>query len=249
MRKKNNLPAFNLIFPKEIVQLMEDFFQTSFKDDIEAMKQGEKHPAHELNDRIRPLTNIDDQCPPVGIDLPVLIKPEIAEPKPTVVLLGQDPLRKCKDVDKNKVFSHAFVGTPYRVHHTQGLPPTTTLYPKLINSLLEEHYSVYLTDVRKYYPSPQKVSKQQMQDDMDLLVHELCSLKTPLILILSGREAKDLYKNNINELKGIVDCKHVVCLPHLSSYGSSSKWKKLVNETTHDAKIDYVIKQIKALNL
>ena len=152
---------FDLFFPEEIIRLMEDFFETSFEADIEALKQGEKHPAHAMNDRMRQLTKTDEERKPVGIDLPVLIKPERSEAKATVVLLGQDPLRNCKVIDLNRVLDSAFIGTPYSVHHLDGLPTNTRVYPKLIHSLQEKGFNVYLTDVKKYYPSPSKASEQQ----------------------------------------------------------------------------------------
>ena len=161
MNKKPNEKQFVLIFPEEIMRLMDDFFETKFKADIEALKQSEKHPAHAINDRIRQLTKTNEQREPIGIDLPVLIKPEQSEAKATVVLLGQDPLRKSKDIDEAKVFDNAFIGTPYRVHHLNGLPTNTRVYPKLIQSLQEKSYNVYLTDVRKYYPSPAKESNKK----------------------------------------------------------------------------------------
>lgn len=239
MAKEKKQKNFDLFFPKEIVRLTEEFFDTSFEADVEALKQGEKHPAHPMNDRMKQLTNTEEQCEPVGIDIPVLIKPEQAEPKAIVVLLGQDPLRRCKDVEKDKVLDYAFVGTPYRMHHTEGLPPTTTVYPKLIRCLLEHGLSVYLTDVRKYYPHTNKVSNAQKPDDDDLLVSELKCLGGPLILVLSGNEAQDFF-DRINEekLRDVVTIDHVIRIQHLSSRGA-----------THEAKIEEVMKQIIAIKL
>ena len=177
MEKKTNQIQFELIFPEEIMRLMEDFFETSFEADVDALKRREKHPAHAMNGRISKLTKTAGNCEPIGIDLPVLIKPEQSEAKATVVLLGQDPLRKSKDIDEAKVFDNAFIGTPYRVHHLNGLPTNTRVYPKLIQRLLEKGYDVYLTDVRKYYPSPAKESEKQQAGNADLLIKELGCLK------------------------------------------------------------------------
>ena len=137
MSENDKEKDFSLSFPKDIVQLMDEFFNTSFADDIDGLLQGVKHPAHLLNERMKQLTSADERNSPVGIDIPVLIKTEQAEPKATVVLLGQDPLRQCKDIDKCRCTSHAFIGTPYRIHHTDGLPAATRVYPKLITKLLE----------------------------------------------------------------------------------------------------------------
>ena len=226
MNNKNNQQKFDLVFQKQIIQLMEQFFDTSFKKDIDGLIQGVKHPTHLMNNRIKQLISPNKQCLPVGIDIPVLI-PSKTEPKATVVLLGQDPLRS-----KAKVPDYAFIGTPYSIHHTAGLPSATRVYPKLIDCLLADGYNVYLTDVKKYYPSSKKIT----QEDMDLLVEELNCLEGKRILILSGRWAKD----NKNLLSGVRD----IPLPHLSGFGASSEWKKLAGAATHDAKIEYVMEQI-----
>ena len=247
MNKKPNEKQFVLIFPEEIMRLMDDFFETKFKADIEALKQSEKHPAHAMNDRIRQLTKTDEQRKPVGIDLPVLIKPEQSEAKATVVLLGQDPLRKSKDIDEAKVFDNAFIGTPYRVHHLNGLPTNTRVYPKLIQRLLEKGYDVYLTDVRKYYPSPAKESEKQQAGNADLLIKELGCLKGHFILVLSGQQSQhfyNLYKDKLDAVKS----DYVICLPHLSGVGGMKKWKELAGCATHEAKIKYVMEKITSID-
>lgn len=239
MNDNNKEKDFKLCFPERIMQLMDVFFNTSFAEDIDGLQQGVKHPAHKLNERMKLLTNADEQCSPVGIDIPVLIKTEQAETKATVVLLGQDPLRKCKDIDKARVFDYAFIGTPYRIHHTEGLPSPTTVYPKLIKDLLDQGYNVYLTDVRKYYPSPSnKAAKEQEPYNMNLLVHELHCLKGTLILILSGVQAKNFYKDNEKRLEDVVSKDHVIPVEHLSSRGLS-----------HIAKINRVKNKLNAVRL
>jgi hypothetical protein len=236
MNNKNSQQKFVLVFQEQIVQLMDQFFITSFKKDIDELMQGVKHPAHPLNSRMKQLINANEQCSPIGIDIPVLI-PSETEPNATVILLGQDPLRRCKDIDKAKVFNHAFIGTPYSVHHTNGLPTATRVYLKLIERLLAGGCNVYLTDVRKYYPA----SKIITQADMDLLIKELNCFGGKRILILSGRQAQEFYENNKNRLNGV---HHGIPLPHLSGFGPSGEWKELAGAATHEAKIEYVMKKI-----
>ena len=231
MNNKNNQQKFDLVFQKQIIQLMEQFFDTSFKENIDELMQGVKHPTQLMNNRIKQLISPNKKCMPVGIDIPVLILSK-TKPKATVVLLGQDPLRKYQA----KVPDYAFIGTPYSIHHTAGLPSATRVYPKLIDFLLADGYNVYLTDVKKYYPSSKKIT----QEDMDLLVEELNCLEGKRILILSGHRAKEFYENNKNQLSGV----HDIPLPHLSGFGPSSEWKKLAGSAEHDAKIEYVMEQI-----
>ncbi len=239
MNDNNKEKDIKLCFPESIMQLMEEFFSTSFADDIDKLQQEMKHPAHKMNERMKLLTNADEQCLPVGIDIPVLIKTEKAEPKATVVLLGQDPLRQCKDIDRDKVFDYAFIGTPYRIHHTEGLPSATKVYPKLIRALLEQGYNVYLTDVKKYYPSPSdKAAKAQDPANADLLVRELQCLKDTLFLVLSGAQAHRFYVDNEKRLKDVVTSGHVIRVPHLSNWGP-----------THESKIENVMNQINAMQL
>jgi hypothetical protein len=100
--------------------------------------------------------------------------------------------------------------------------------------LLEQGYNVYLTDVRKYFPSPSnKAAKEQTQANADLLVRELHCLKGALILILSGVQAQRFYEDNETRLENVVTSDHVVRVPHLSLRG-----------TTHDDKIKNVMNQI-----
>lgn len=245
MEKKLNQMQFDLIFPEEIIRLMENFFETSFEADIVALKRSEKHPAHTMNDRMRQLTKTNEQREPVGIDLPVLIKAEQSEAKATVVLLGQDPLRKCKDIDPNRVLDSAFIGTPYRVHHLDGLHSATLVYPKLIQELQKNGYDVYLTDVRKYYPSPEKESDKRHTENAELLIKELGCLKGPLIIVLSGQQAQHFYCSNKERVDAVASHR-VVCLPHISGWGK--KWKELAGNSTHDAKTDYIMEKINAIN-
>ncbi len=233
--QSNKQQEFDLVFQKQIIQLMEQFFDTSFKENIDELMQGVKHPTQLMNNRIKQLISPNKKCMPVGIDIPVLI-PSKTEPKATVVLLGQNPLRRYKDIDKAKVPDYAFIGTPYSLHHTAGLPSATRVYPKLIDCLLADGYNVYLTDVKKYYPSSKKIT----QEDMDLLVEELNCIEGKRILILSGHRAKEFYENNKNLLNGV----HAIPLPHLSGFGPSSEWKKQAGSATHPAKIEYVMEQI-----
>lgn len=58
---------------------------------------------------------------------------------------------------------------------------------KAIKKDFEQGYNVYLTDVRKYYPSPShKAVKEQALANADLLVRELQCLNGAFFLILSG---------------------------------------------------------------
>lgn len=249
MNENDKEKDFRLSFPKDIMQLMDGFFNTSFAADIDRLQQGVKHPAIILNERMKLLTNAEGLNSPVGIDIPVLIKTEQAEPKATVVLLGQDPLRKCMDIERDKCLDHAFIGTPYRIHHTDGLPPATRVYPKLIKRLLEQGYNVYLTDVRKYFPSSSnKAAKEQGLTNVDLLVNELHCLSGTLILVLSGAQAQRFFEENKKRLENVVTSGHVVCLPHLSGFGASKQWRSRIDCATQDKKMEYIMNQINELS-
>jgi len=86
----------------------------------------------------------------VGIDVPVLLEPE---PKTeangkTIVIVGESPLRDTNDPNnQNKVL----LGTPYAVHQIFDAPSQCNVYKKIFSDLLNEGYSVYLTDIIKVW--------------------------------------------------------------------------------------------------
>lgn len=83
-----------------------------------------------------------------GIDVPVLLKPKTKANGKTIVIVGESPLRDTnKSNNKNKVL----LGTPYAVHQIFDEPSQCNVYKKIFSDLLNEGYSVYLTDIIKVW--------------------------------------------------------------------------------------------------
>ncbi len=80
----------------------------------------------------------------VGIDIPVLLKPSNAN-NDMIVILGESPLRN----DKNRINGQNIIfGLPYAVHMDENSPTQSKVYKKIFNSLMDEGYSIYLTDIK-----------------------------------------------------------------------------------------------------
>lgn len=83
-----------------------------------------------------------------GIDVPVLLKPDTNINGKTIVIVGESPLRDTNNSNnKNKVL----LGTPYAVHQIFDAPSQCNVYKKIFSDLLNEGYSLYLTDIIKVW--------------------------------------------------------------------------------------------------
>ncbi|MCQ2369824.1 MAG: uracil-DNA glycosylase family protein [Paludibacteraceae bacterium] len=134
-----------------------------------------------------------------GIDIPILIENQTNQANPNknlLIIIGQDPLRKCSDKylislagsTFTPMTNYTIIGTPYAV--TAHLNPLTLgtepygksqIYYQLIDDTLnlvkktsnydkKADYDVYLTDVIKYYPSNEK---DPDSSDLQLLADEI----------------------------------------------------------------------------
>lgn len=85
----------------------------------------------------------------VGVDLPWMLS--CVDPKKTVMILGQDPLRNLNDFSAaEKWKGRIIVGTPYAVHSTFYRERTKT-YRLIFDELRRIGCNVYLTDALKLY--------------------------------------------------------------------------------------------------
>ena len=83
-----------------------------------------------------------------GIDVPVLLKPTTNANGKTIVIVGESPLR---DTNNSKNQNKVLLGTPYAVHQKFDAPSQCNVYKKIFSDLLNEGYSVYLTDIIKVW--------------------------------------------------------------------------------------------------
>ncbi len=84
----------------------------------------------------------------IGIDLPVFYTSLNKKNKKIAFILGQDPLRSINDFgDKSEII----IGTPFALHSEYYRKKRTKLYWKIIRSLCENNYTVYVTDAIKIW--------------------------------------------------------------------------------------------------
>jgi len=110
-----------------------------------------------------------------GIDVPVLLKPKTKANGKTIVIVGESPLR---DTNNSKNQNKVLLGTPYAVHQKFDVPSQCNVYKKIFSDLLDEDYSVYLTDIIKVWWKDKGKDKGLKADDCD----------------------KEIFKNEINEI-------------------------------------------------
>ena len=136
----------------------------------------------------------------VGIDVPVLLKPTDKNNEKTIVIVGESPLRETNNNNnKNKIL----LGTPYAIHQQFGCPSQCNVYKKILNDLLKEGYSIYLTDIVKIWWKGTdldvlKEYEKKLNDELQQL-----GIQNPVIIAwgnsASGKLSKMGYKNFLQQ--------------------------------------------------
>ena len=125
----------------------------------------------------------------VGIDVSVLLVPNTPCRDKTIVIVGESPLRD------TKVFNNPndiLLGTPYAVHQEFGCPSQCNVYKKIFSDLLQEGYSIYLTDIIKVWWGGKKGKElKACTTDEQLFKKEMASLNSDYVIVAWGRKAKD----------------------------------------------------------
>jgi len=123
-------------------------------------------------------TNIPNYPKPlVGIDVPVLLKPNNWNGE-TILILGESPLRNDKNIIKGQ---NVIFGTPYAVHQDINSPKQCIVYKLIFDGLLRKGYSVYLTDIIKVWWKkknlvPQRNDKVILRDELNQIpIHHIVS--------------------------------------------------------------------------
>lgn len=175
-----------------------------------------------------------DEALVIGIDLPCILEKNDGDfGKKTVVILGQDPLRKSSNRREE-----IEIGTPYSVHaKIRREKGRSSLYFDLIKVLLDEGHRVYLTDIFKIWVSQSSKNqgllliKQDRKRFFDVLRAEL-GVFSPLAIITLGVKASDMIKS-LN-----LDIRHLP-FPH-PSLSANGAWIKLIGKpTTSKKKLEY----------
>lgn len=117
-----------------------------------------------------------------GIDVPVLLKPTTNANGKTIVIVGESPLR---DTNNSKNQNKVLLGTPYAVHQKFDAPSQCNVYKKIFSDLLNEGYSVYLTDIIKVWWEGKDL--KAYADDKKIFEKEIQKI------LNNGKIGKDLF--------------------------------------------------------
>ena len=156
-----------------------------------------------------------------GIDVPVLLKPKTEANGKTIVIVGESPLRDTKDINNEK---KVLLGTPYAVHQEFDAPSQCNVYKKIFSDLLNEGYSVYLTDIIKVWWKDKGKDKGLKANDVDKTIFKE---EIEEILKNGGKIGKDLFIVAWgNKAGGILekDYPFLIKLPHPSQQNWNN-WK------------------------
>lgn len=179
--------------------------------------------------------------PITGIDIPILINDSNATKANygTIMILEQDPLRRLSEFQKiyntSQLQNNAIVGTP-NAFHTNPVG----FYKELVDNMITDGWSVYLTDTYKIWAPGLKGGKNRWTDnEKDLLCEEMSCIK-PTIVLLCGKEAKKAYDK--------IQCTSkvkIVGVPHPSGMANRA-WVKILDTKPTDAnKRDFILKMIR----
>ncbi|MEH1812332.1 MAG: uracil-DNA glycosylase [Nostoc sp.] len=171
----------------------------------------------------------------IGVDIPSLLeKNNNISNKKTVVILGQDPLRK-----SDKKVEEIGIATPYALHlkSCREKLRSTRLYFDLIKVLLDAGYRVYLTDIFKVWVSEAscddgiRLSKKDRTRFIQVLKTEL-EIFEPLAVVTWGKKASTAIKSIKLEVKHLE-------FPHPSG-AANGAWRELMGKPpTRGNRIDF----------
>ena len=175
----------------------------------------------------------------VGVDIPVLLSQANKASEGIIVILGESPLRTRNDKDNNNNNNNIILGLPYAVHMDMNNPAQSRMYKKIFNKLLNEGYSIYLTDIIKDWFAGRKLDPSN--DDIKLFEKELKILQeshpnTNIWIVVFGKKAKkaiDILKGNATKFP------KVIVLPHPSKKNWTT-WKlRIFEKAVYGNDIDY----------
>ena len=170
----------------------------------------------------------------VGIDLPILLRPEKPNGK-TIFFVAEDPLRNF-DCD------NVILATPFGVHVKYSREKTIKkVYWQVMGNLLDKGYSVYVTDTFKIWVSENGKKKKEMIPN-DLFQHFTSSLQKeidwlkPNLIVCYGNPAYRAVCEVAKNHKG-----QILHFPHPAAWADD--WKKEFknnSRATHENKIKHI---------
>jgi hypothetical protein len=182
----------------------------------------------------------------IGIDLPVEVTNGKKDQK-RAVIIGIDPLRKRKDFPESVSKQKIIIGSPYALHSSfyRNEEARTKIYFEVIQELLEQNLSVYVTDLHKLWMNNDvyERSKYSLHQEFALsntLLSRELEIISPSKIILFGSYVYNYTKPLIKYL-GYTD--RVIRLPHPS--GANRNWNKLPKEErSFQGKKEWLIKDL-----
>lgn len=205
-----------------------------------------------------------------GIDVPVLWVSDTVNYENTkgiVLLLAQDPLRDtdywdkayCKNIpSKEDLNKYVIVGTPYALHMSEAVKRATLkhgykkrwnikIYYNLISEIVNRGYSVYCTDVFKYYFRRHKYQIEEY--DKNILraeIEQLASINLSHIICM-GTFAQKCF----DEIKDEVQDSNILTINTPHPRARTKKWNDVLKgknlgseKITDEVKIKYILEKL-----
>ena len=151
--------------------------------------------------------------PLTGIDLPILLSPAEGKSNGCVILVGESPLRK-------KKWENLIISTPFAIGFEPNLVKQCRRYKKIIQNIIDEGYSVYVTDIIKIWDVNKAGKLPISQFDIDFLGKEIQALN-PLGVICWGKKAQ----RSMEKILGTNSNLKIVGIPHPSAMNTAC-WKR-----------------------
>lgn len=165
----------------------------------------------------------------VGIDVPVLLSPNGVRSGKTIVIVGESPLRDTVGLNNN--MGNVLLGTPYAIHQMFNCPSQCNVYKKIFSDLLNNGYSIYLTDIIKEWWRGKELKTDE--EDMALFNKEIEYIQNMgenIFIVTWGKIAADSLKKKYND---------IIKLPH-PSQNNWNNWKLFIFEkAVYEKNIDY----------
>ena len=237
--------AFDLTDFERIMEAYAVFTSNSYglrpADRLEVIERNKMLPRTSDQGFIDTFMNVDFQ---VGIDLPILLRESGTSAK-TVFIIAEDPLR-----DPKHSHNEIILGTPFATHMITKTNKNLAVYSDTIQNLLNDNFTVYLTDVLKLWVK--KPGSKKLVFGSDLLQNMYASLQLeidffkPQLILTYGKPAAFLIEN-----LALRESIKIISVPHPSG-SANGAWKKILSAYHNDNsvrcnpgnKIEYIKAQI-----
>lgn len=157
------------------------------------------------NDEVKLVYNIL-----TGIDIPILLSPVGKKSEGVVMIVGESPLR-------NKALDGLIIRTPFAIGTKPECYRQCNRYKKIIQNIIDEGYSVYITDIIKIWDI-NKSKKLTVSDFDKKILKKEHEHTNALKIICWGKKSFDC-------ISKFIDSKKIVEILHPSAM-ATRWWKK-----------------------